>query len=207
MRGRIGLLGIISFSLGASTALAIPIEDVQVTQWVGSGAKRALLVLDWQAPTTVVFGYRWDGTATGASMLQAVADAVPGLELAWHPEYPGSSVFGMGYDVDGDGGSFAITSPGVETGTASDPDDYYREGWFVSGYWGFYSSTDGQAWSYPSFGAAHTLADGGWDGWSFELPPTWSSGPPDNIPTVPEPATLLLTLVAAPFIYRRTPRS
>lgn len=44
--------------------------------WVGSGQNRAALVLQWNdglTPTSIAWGYRWDGVATGIDMLRAIA--------------------------------------------------------------------------------------------------------------------------------------
>src|SRR5436190_24241983 len=50
--------------------------DIQY--WVGSGTNQAALVIDWNLPAgnqTLVWGYRWDGTATGGQMLNAIVNA------------------------------------------------------------------------------------------------------------------------------------
>jgi len=190
----------------ANVAAAIEIEDVQVTQWVGEGANRALLVVDWQAPTTIVLGYRWDGAVGGATMMNDIATLGGRLSVAWHPNYPDQAVFGMGFDVDGDGGGFSTTAPGVETGQAQDADDYYAEGWMVQGYWAFYTAPDGQHWNWPGYGIAGLqLTDGAWVGWSWSPAPTWYGGPPDNIPLIPEPATAMLA-AAGLMLFRRGKR-
>jgi len=49
-------------------------DDVQF--WVGSGSKRSALVLQWndgRAPSSIVWGFRWDGEVTGIQMLIAIA--------------------------------------------------------------------------------------------------------------------------------------
>jgi hypothetical protein len=191
--------------LASESLLAINMADVQVTQWFGSGSKQALMVVDWQEPQTVVFGYRWDGTATGLDFMNAVNDANVGFTRVWHPSYVGATVFGMGFDIDGDGGSFVSGTPGftTETGYATDAADYYAEGWYVNGYWAFYVSQDAEQWGYASEGLAHQLTDGGWDGWSWSPAPTWDGGVPNNIPLVPEPATALMLLAAAGMVLRR----
>lgn len=193
--------------MAANAVLAIDIDDVVVTEWTGSGANRALMVVDWQEATTIVFGYRWDGAATGLDMMNAVYNAHVGFFREWQPDYVNASVFGMGWDVDGDGGSFVPGTPGDETGYATDPDDYYAEGWFNNGYWAYYVSPDGESWNYSGLGLAHPLADGGWDGWSWSPAPTWDGGVPDNIRLVPEPATLLMGITAVSLgLFRRKRR-
>lgn len=44
--------------------------------WVGTGTNRAALVLQWNeggTPASLVWGYRWNGSATGFDMLTAIA--------------------------------------------------------------------------------------------------------------------------------------
>ena len=51
-------------------------DDIQF--WVGSGSKRAALVIEWHdgnRPDAMVWGYRWDGEATGHDMIVAIAKA------------------------------------------------------------------------------------------------------------------------------------
>ncbi len=193
---------------GVPAAWAMAIDDVVVTQWVGQGTNRALLVVDWQAPTTIVLGYRWDGPVGGSQMMNDIATLGGRLSVAWHLDYPNQAVFGMGFDVDGDGGGFLITAPGTETGYALDADDYYAEGWMIQGYWAFYTAPDGENWSWPGHGVAEVqLADGAWIGWSWSPASMgWYAGPPDNIPLIPEPATALLA-AAGLMLFRRGRRS
>ena len=47
-----------------------------ISNWVGTGSNQAALVVDFhngQAGDSVVFGYRWDGTASGEDMLKALS--------------------------------------------------------------------------------------------------------------------------------------
>ena len=88
---------------------AQPFTFDEVQFWVGSGANRAALVIDWlentNEPPALVWGYRWDGAANGRDMLQAVVAADPRLfaKFGNHAEY-GAAVFGFGYDANDDGG-------------------------------------------------------------------------------------------------------
>ena len=73
-------------------------DDIQF--WVGSGSKRAALVIEWHdgnQPDAMVWGYRWDGEATGHDMIVAIAQADPRLVLL--TQYTGW----MGYTIDGIG--------------------------------------------------------------------------------------------------------
>lgn len=49
-------------------------DDIQF--WSGSGTNRAALLIQWNdggTPSSLVWGFRWNGTATGIDMLRAVA--------------------------------------------------------------------------------------------------------------------------------------
>ena len=51
----------------------------EIQFWVGAGAQRAALMIDWQEgaaePPALAWGYRWDGTASGSDMLRAILAA------------------------------------------------------------------------------------------------------------------------------------
>jgi hypothetical protein len=163
-------------------------NDIQF--WVGSGANRAALVIDWVEespnPSALAWGYRWDGTARGSDMLRSIiaADARLFAKLGGPASNP-NAVYGIGYDADGDGqfalddgttfddDGIAFTSP-PDLATSSDADDYYSEGWFT-GFWHYGVETpaganpyEGTGWSDIPVGiASRTLVDGSWDSWAF----------------------------------------
>ena len=73
-------------------------DDIQY--WVGNGSNKAALVIEWHdgnRPDAKVWGYRWDGEATGHDMIVAIAQADPRLVLL--TQYTGW----MGYTIDGIG--------------------------------------------------------------------------------------------------------
>ena len=73
-------------------------DDIQY--WVGNGSNKAALVIEWHdgnRPDAMVWGYRWDGEATGHDMIVAIAQADPRLVLL--TQYTGW----MGYTIDGIG--------------------------------------------------------------------------------------------------------
>jgi len=160
-------------------------DDVEF--WVGSGSNRAAVAIDWDKNSTatpaVVWGFRWDGTATGQTMLSAIVAADPRLfaKSEGHGSL-GSAIYGLGYD-DGDG-EFALdddtvfdefgfaSSPGpADLGASLDNDDLYREGWFL-GFWHYGLSVgnpyDGGSWKASQAGmTGRTLNDGDWDSWVY----------------------------------------
>ncbi len=87
-------------------------DDIQ--NWTGEGSNRAALVIQWNDPReqyALVFGYRWDGLATGADMIKAVVKNNPRLYTLMQytnvssPTDPlgGYTINGFGWDVDNDG--------------------------------------------------------------------------------------------------------
>jgi hypothetical protein len=160
-------------------------DDIQF--WVGTGANRAAIAIDWQEnapdPPALVWGFRWDGIAHGDDILTAVVAADPRLfaKLGGSRSDP-DAVYGFGYDADGDGKfaidddtvfdaeGFAFTSP-ADLATATDAADYYAEGWFT-GFWHYGAAPAnpfyGAAWSDVAIGmASRVLTDGAWDSWTF----------------------------------------
>ena len=104
-----------------SKSSAVSFNDIQF--WIGSGTNRAGLVIEWSTPesfgyTTVpapiadkslVWGYRFNGTATGAQMFNAIVAADPRLYAveAFYAGY-GTSVQGIGFHLAG-GSDLGIT--------------------------------------------------------------------------------------------------
>ena len=85
-----------------------------IESWSGEGSNRAALVIQWNDPdetNAIVFGYRWDGLATGADMIRAVVADNPqlyGLIQYTNVSSPtdplgGYTINGFGWDCDGDG--------------------------------------------------------------------------------------------------------
>ncbi|MEX2317170.1 MAG: hypothetical protein WD669_08460 [Pirellulales bacterium] len=175
------------FALFAPVAIAAPFTFENIEFWVGTGVNRAGLVIDGQEnapdPPALVWGYRWDGTATGAQMLTdiLVADDRFFAKLGGTPANP-TAVYGLGYDADNDrlfglndGTAFdaagiAFTDP-ADLAVATDPADYYAEGWYT-GFWHYgvalMNPYNGGAWSdTPKGMAGRMLTDGAWDSWTF----------------------------------------
>lgn len=160
-------------------------DDIQF--WVGTGSNSAAVAIDWDKNSTatpaLVWGFRWDGTATGQTMLNAIVAADPRLfvKSEGHGSL-GSAIYGLGYD-DGDGEfalnddtvfdelGFAASDGPADLGAAIDPDDFYREGWFL-GYWHYGLSVGnpygGGSWKASQAGmTGRTLSDGDWDSWVY----------------------------------------
>jgi hypothetical protein len=210
--------GFVALALLAATNSAVAgavtsFDDV--TYWVGSGANRAAMAIDWDgasgADPSLVWGYQWDGAASGEDMFRAIVNADPRL-FAKIESYGGGlgvAVYGFGYD-DGDG-QFALDDGttfdtsgisqvlgGADGGLAIDSGDLYREGWFT-GFWHYGVSTgnpyDGGTWSSSNWGmTSRVLLDGDWDSWAFDAGFTFTAFAenPQAATAVPEPSSLLL---------------
>jgi hypothetical protein len=95
-------------------ASAVSFNDVQF--WIGSGTNRAALVVEWSTPESfgsstvpapiadksLVWGYRFNDTATGTQMLEAILAADPRLYVVADETY-GTFVEGIGFNLDGTG--------------------------------------------------------------------------------------------------------
>lgn len=72
--------------------------------WAGEGNNKAALVIQWadeNTPNTLVWGYRWDGKASGLDMATAIAKADPRLVmLTQYTGSMGSTICGFGYSEE-----------------------------------------------------------------------------------------------------------
>lgn len=189
------LVHIVNFAATAFIALVLvdhsaasPVDSFDdIEFWVGTGSKSAAVAIDWFKDSTdepaIVWGFRWDGTATGQTMLSAIVAADPRVVVKSEGHGAlGSAIYGLGYD-DGDGEfaldddtvfdelGFAASDGPADLGAAIDPDDLYREGWFL-GYWHYGLSVGnpygGGSWKASQAGmTGRTLSDGDWDSWVY----------------------------------------
>ena len=222
------------FILNSSRAATF--DDIQF--WAGSGANRAALVIDWndgKSAESLVWGYRWNGPASGADMLTAIINADPRLFAHLGTFNFGSGaepgIFGLGYDLNANGIFGVSSSPSLSfdanglavdslatgddnvdaAGTPSEAADHWLESWWPSpGYWAYYNKPSAEnAWSYASSGVAgRALTDGAWDGLSFApdfMLDTEPSAP--VIAAVPEPTALALCFLGGGILLFRRNRT
>lgn len=199
----------------ASSAHAARLEDIQY--WAGSGTNRAGLVLDWRdgkTPQSLMWGYRWDGAATGLDMLRAVVTADPRLfahlgQFSW-----GTAIFGLGYDANNSRG-FEVIPPlnfdadglvldtdsanASDTRVPADVVDHFVEGW-NTGFWAYYLKASApEEWTSAATGAAdRTLSDGAWDGYSFAAAFN-STAPSEPLPAAVNPFAVEIVAAQGPF--------
>ena len=150
-------------------APAISLDDIQL--WTGTGTNRAALVIEWSTPEdpeyssvplpvadkTLVWGYRFNGTATGDQMFNAIVAANPGL-YAVETIYPyyGTSVDAIGYNLQG------VGPQGLSDGTVTDLANAFTNGILMDAslnldaayslntgdlYWGFTSGPNWETWT------------------------------------------------------------
>lgn len=184
---RLVLILIIAAACGQCAAGPVTTFD-DIRFWVGTGANRSALAIDWNGPDTsdhsLVWGYRWDGAATGIDMLTAIIRADDRLYAKMGPIGGfGFGVVGLGYDTNNDG-LFALDDgttfdqSGINDEVPSDfaesvdPDDWYAEGWLFENFWnyGIASSSpfDGGAWGRSGGGvSSRNLTDGSWDSLAY----------------------------------------
>jgi hypothetical protein len=221
------ILSVSLLILTAAVGRAGPVTSIdQITTVVGSGSNEAAFVIDWkngQTNDSLVWGYRWNGTATTEQMLRALAGADIGIfaTLGQFGGGLGAAIFGLGFDVNQNGkfgvspaltftnGVATITTSQVDSNRkATDPGDFYTEDFF-NGFWGFWLSPDGTNWTTSNSGiSGEVLHNGDWDGLSFAagfnaLPPDPAVNPAAT--AVPEPLSLVLAATAVPalFVFRR----
>ena len=192
MRKILLLLALIIVASNCRAEAVTSFDDIEY--WVGTGANRSALVLDWQGNATLdnslAWGYRWDGAPKTLEMVTAIVAADPRLYAKIGPFGGfGTAVFGLGYDANDDGNfalddetffdeqGFANSGP-TDGATSSDPGDWYAEGWFISGFWHYGVATgnpyDGGTWARSGSGISNrNLVNDTWHSLAFT--PTFSN--------------------------------
>lgn len=202
----------------AGHAAGQSLDDVEF--WVGSGSNRAGFVVDWndgKNPQSLMWGLRWDGSATGGDMLTAIVNA--DSRLFGHVSTPGGfgvALYGRGYDLNASGnfavspslvfpaGGLSVGSP-VDGRAPADSADHWQEGWNSHGFWSYWlGSGTSPTWSFSGVGmSSRVLVNGGWDGWSYA--PGFSSETPSMpVPApIPAPGAAIVLGLGALFATRR----
>lgn len=163
---------------------------VDVDYWAGSGANKAIVVVDFGVGNvSKAFGYQWSGEAWAWDAIEAISAAgALDVDASTHPT--------LGHYIN------SFSYPGA-TGTASS--------------WSHYMSDDGGAWSSCWDGVdSRLLTNGAWDGWSLGewyqpdpvAAPEWWEHDHAPVTPVPEPVTLSLMLAGcAALVCRKQGRT
>ena len=163
-----------------------------ILMWVGSGENKAAIVIDWQdekSEHALVWGYRWDGNATGYDMISAIAKADPRVILLTHETNLGNTVAGIGFNShlpyqtelvytaeEGDPvfykpqeGIVTTDAYNYDNWTCSDAAGLWKSGWYSNGYWSYWvKDRPDDEFVYSGVGSSsRILTDGSIDGWSF----------------------------------------
>jgi len=219
MRRSVLLVAFVGLCLSAAEARAVTLDDVQF--WVGQGQNRSGFVVDWNdGKTPLLWGYRWDGTATAHDLFFDLVAADDRLFAKASVFSFGTLINGVGYDRDDDG--FAISDgtvftdglsvgPPSDGASATDSDDSYLEG-FVSGFFGYYFADGnpflGDDWEEAQVGIGDmVLTDGGFQGIRFRTgfasePPTLpvaapGAGSGGGGAAMPEPSAAVMLVCGA----------
>ncbi|MFB9120105.1 DUF5074 domain-containing protein [Bergeyella porcorum] len=163
-----------------------------ITYWVGEGENKAAFVVQWndtQNPSALVWGFRWNGEATGVDMLKAIAKADARFySLIYGGTQYGDAIGGLGFDTDNIGsvglykdgnltypkyptdGIIGTTSYDFDSYTSIDTNDRWQSGWTEKGFWSYYTRETETSFAFSSVGASgRTLKDGSWDLWNFSV--------------------------------------
>jgi hypothetical protein len=179
-------VGLLAAALPGWAAPVTSMDDIRY--WIGDGANRAALAIDWDGDATddeaIVWGYRWDGARSGEQMLRDVVAADARLFAKLGSHSLGLAVLGLGYDVDNnsafaiddgtvfDAGGIATASLSNADGAAAVEGDLYAEGW-EDAYWHFsvgVSGAGGPVWSTSGFGpTTRQLTDDAWHGYAIAV--------------------------------------
>ncbi|WP_300672737.1 DUF5074 domain-containing protein [Soonwooa sp.] len=163
-----------------------------VVYWVGTGSKKAVLAVQWndeKNPDALVWGFRWDGEATGEEMVKAIAKVDKRFyTLLYQGTQYGSAIAGIGFDLDGKGtvglyknnnttyplypldGIVNTTEYDFDKYKAIDANDHWQSGWY-QGYWSYWvKDTAEDDYGYSGVGATgRQLVDGSWDLWNYNV--------------------------------------
>jgi hypothetical protein len=171
-------------------AVANTTTFADIQYWVGTGSNQAAFVIQWndgKNSDALVWGFRWDGTATGEDMMKAILKADHRFfSLLYQGTQFGTALGGLGYDLNGansnglykDGnvtypyypvnGIINTTVYDFDNYTAIDASDHWQSGWY-NGYWSYNVKDPADAnFDYSNVGvSSRVLENGSWDVWNY----------------------------------------
>jgi hypothetical protein len=193
-----------------------------IQDWTGTGTNQAAFEFDFEngsANDALLWGYRWDGSATGEQMFDAIVAGDPRLyaEVSAFDTGYGTALFGFGFAASGDVPitlsptlsfnsqhlAYADSYDAVDDSRmAVNAGDLWEEGWYYSGYWAYWLSTDSAltaagddasawsaAWGYGTSMTSEVLENGDVNAFTFDNYSVFGyDAPTPNIPVAVEPA-------------------
>ena len=196
------------------------INDIQ--NWTGTGSQNAAIVFQWndgQSPAALVWGYRWNGSATGYDMLTAIA-GVTKIYDANDPSILLSTTYGADNRISLDIWDYNSWGPALYAVNFDTGATLRTQSDWNSGYWEYFNAGETSN-SYPldsdwvsadSGSDTRVLSDGSWDAWSFaaaftSVPIVQGYAASVNSSAVPEPgqvaSSLLLIMGIVTYLWRR----
>lgn len=189
----------------AHAGLVSSLDDIEL--WAGSGTNRSALLVDFHDGNTqesFVWGFRWNGSATGFDMLTAIDNAWTELTLD-NPSFVNSITYTQGIVTHVQASNWVTTSWGyyLAGGTATQFDSNPPYGPI-----GTLNVPGGGAllpisWTISPAGSSDRfLADGSWDALSFGAfnTMTFDHETPPSSPAyaaIPEPSTIAFLILGA----------
>lgn len=163
-----------------------------IKYWVGTGSNQAAFVVQWndeKNPDALVWGFRWDGEATGEDMIKAISktDKRFYMLLRQGTQF-GTAIGGLGFDLDGKGsiglykddnftypfypldGIVNTADYDFDKYTVIDTNDHWQSGWTLNGYWSYWvKEPASDDYGYSNVGVSSRILDNGsWDLWNFD---------------------------------------
>ncbi|WP_027387575.1 DUF5074 domain-containing protein [Chryseobacterium gregarium] len=175
----------------AAKNLTTTINFSDIQYWVGTGTNEAAFVVQWndsKNPDALVWGFRWNGTATGEDMLKAIAAADHRFfSLLYQGTSYGAAVGGLGFNLNGTetnalyknlnvtypyypvSGIVNTAAYDFDDYTAADANDHWQSGWMTNGYWSYWIKDPTDAdFGYSGIGATgRVLVNGSYDVWNY----------------------------------------
>lgn len=172
-----------------SAANTTTFDDIKY--WVGTGSNQAAFVVQWndgKDSDALIWGFRWNGNATGEDMLKAIAKADRRFFSLLYQDAPsgGTEIGGLGFDLNEAktiglykdvnvtypfyplNGVVKTTGYDFDKYTVIDTDDHWQSGW-NNGKWSYWiKNTTGDFNSFDLGATKRTLVNGSWDVWNYK---------------------------------------